>query len=77
MAETWEKGELLYQQYLKLDKDTPVQGKGRCKRCGRLFKDGEGYEYTFGQGIPVKVCSTCYSKLTEKQKPLLVSKKEE
>lgn len=78
LADTWEKGELLYQQYLKIDRQMPkaVAGGGRCRRCARLFKEGEGYEYTFGQGLPVKVCSTCYSKLTERQKPLLISKKE-
>jgi hypothetical protein len=68
LTDTWEKGEIAYQEYIKID-ETPIDvaGGGKCKRCYRFFKDGEGVEYTFGKGSVTKVCKVCYGKLTNKQ----------
>lgn len=68
LVDIWEKGEIAYQSYLKIDKMPPtIKGGGKCGRCHRFFKDGEGVEYTFGKGSVTKVCKVCYGKLTNKQ----------
>jgi hypothetical protein len=78
LVDTWEKGELAYQEYLKIDKMPPtIKGRGKCGRCHRFFNDGEGILYTFGKNIPTKVCKICYDKLMKRQKSLLIDSEEE